>query len=162
MQGGGGGISFVCPLPPEGAQNVLVLILVKSTICGSFADIQTSTVHNESIILLPVSVLEVYLMQTYEAESRWAQWAPVLTPCCVSSIARKEGRRSGKNAHSCILQPRSLFACSVSIFTRLHLPFKSETFISSFIFSQKVGFLTSRPILGAKQQVVLIYRDFIS
>lgn len=35
-------------------------------------------------------------------------------------------------------------------------------FVSSFIFRQKVGFLNSRLILGAKQQVVLIYRDFIS
>lgn len=33
----------------------MVLVLVKSTICGSFADVQTSTVHNESVILLPVS-----------------------------------------------------------------------------------------------------------
>lgn len=36
------------------------------------------------------------------------------------------------------------------------------TFVSSFIFRRKVGFLNSRLILGAKQQVVLIYRDFIS
>lgn len=140
---------FFCLLPPEGAQNVLVFIgnhgnQPSAALLLTFRHLLSTTSPLFCFLCLPA----VYLTQTYEAESRWAQRAPERRAVSAVSRGRREGGVEKEksttstgdkySAHSCILQPRSLFACSLSIFTRLRLPLNSsQKHLSAVLFSAK-------------------------
>lgn len=99
--------------------------------------------YNGSIILLPVSVLEVYLKQTYAVES----------PCsCTAESAVRQGRREGGMENRkeqpqldritvsihVFYNPRSLVVCLLPNFTSLLLPLNSSTkHMSAVLFPAK-------------------------